>query len=57
MASLIPTRPTLREEVEQEFGDLALEMVHCTLCGEYHPPEIHLAPVGVWDDGEEPAEA
>ena len=57
MASLIPTRPTLREEVEQEFSELALEMVHCSLCDDYHPPEIHLAPVGVWDDVDEVAEA
>jgi hypothetical protein len=56
MASLIPTRPTLRREVEEEFSQLQLEMVHCDWCGSYHPPELHIAPFSELDD-DEPAEA
>jgi hypothetical protein len=56
MASLVPTHPTLRHEIEEEFSDLQLEMVHCDLCGDFHPPELHLARCGDFDD-EEPAEA
>ena len=32
MASLIQTDPALHLEIEQEFGDLQLELVHCELC-------------------------
>jgi hypothetical protein len=56
MTSLFTTQPMLRHEVEEEFSDLQLEMVFCDLCGEYHPPELHLAPYSAFDD-EEPAEA
>ena len=57
MPSLIPTQPTLHREVEEEFSNLQLEMVHCDLCGSYHPPELHLAPYSAFDDDEEPADA
>jgi hypothetical protein len=57
MASLIPTRPTLHAEVEEEFSLVALEMIHCDLCGDYHPPELHLAPISVFEDDDEPAAA
>ena len=56
MASLVPTHRTLHEEVEEEFNDLQLEMVHCQLCGSYHPPELHLARFTAFDD-EDLAEA
>jgi hypothetical protein len=56
MASLVPTQPMLHHEVEEEFSDMQLEMVHCELCGDYHPPELHLARFTVFDE-EEPAEA
>ena len=29
-------------DIAEEFGDLQLEIVHCELCGDYHPPELHL---------------
>ncbi len=57
MQSLIPTRPTLRQEVEEEFSLVALDMVHCDLCGDYHPPELHLAPFTAFEDDDEPAQA
>ena len=56
MTSLIPTQPTLHHEVEEEFSDLQLEMIHCEWCGGYHPPDLHLARYSAFDD-EEPAEA
>ena len=56
MASLVPTQPMLHHEVEEEFSDMQLEMVHCELCGEYHPPELHLARFTVFDE-DEPDEA
>jgi len=56
MASLIPSNPALHLEIEEEFGDLQLEIVHCELCGDYHPPELHLTRSTLFDD-EEPAEA
>jgi hypothetical protein len=52
MASLIPTNPTLHLEIEEEFGDLQLEIVHCELCGDYHPPELHLTRSALFDDGD-----
>jgi len=57
MPSLIPPRPTLKEEVEEEFSLLVIEMIHCSQCGEYHPPDLHLSPVTVFEDDDEPAEA
>ncbi len=56
MASLIPTRPTLHEEVEEEFSNIQLEMVHCSLCASYHPPELHVTRLDIFED-DEPAEA
>ena len=56
MASLVPTHTMLHDEVEQEFSELHLEMVHCELCGDYHPPELHLTRFTAFDD-EEPTEA
>jgi len=57
MPSLIPTRSTLRQEVEDEFSLLVVEMVHCSRCGEYHPPDLHLAPFSAFEEDDEPAEA
>ena len=57
MISLIPTRPTLHEEVEAEFQELQLEMVHCTACGDYHPPELHITHLTPFDMDDEPAAA
>jgi hypothetical protein len=51
-----PPRPTLHEEVLEEFAELALELVQCRLCGDYHPPELHLTRATLFDD-EEPARA
>ena len=56
MASLIQSDPALHLEIEQEFGDLQLELVHCQLCGDYHPHELHLTRATLFDD-EETAEA
>ena len=56
MASLIPTQPMLHREVEEEFSDLQLEMIHCESCGGYHPADLHLSRYEAFDD-EEPAEA
>jgi hypothetical protein len=52
-----PPRPTLHEEVLEEFAELALELVQCRLCGDYHPPELHLAPALPFDLSDEPPEA
>ncbi len=35
--------PDLHEEVVLMFREAQLEMVHCSLCGDYHPPDIHIA--------------
>jgi hypothetical protein len=42
--------PDLHEEVVLLFRDAQLEMVHRSLCGDYHPPELHLAPLTPFDD-------
>ena len=55
MASLIRTDP-LHLEIEQEFGDLQLELVHCELCGDSHPPELPPTRATLFDD-DEPAGA
>jgi hypothetical protein len=52
MASLIPTTSALRHEIEDQFGEMQLELVHCELCGEYHPPELHLTRCTLFDDDE-----
>jgi hypothetical protein len=57
MISLYPTWPTLHEEVEQEFAQLQLEMIHCDACGDYHPPELHIRRPIPFDIDDEPAEA
>jgi hypothetical protein len=55
--SLIPDRDNaLYEEILEEFKDLQLEMVACEMCGDYHPPEIHLAAITPFD-AIEPEEA
>ncbi len=41
--------PDLHEEVVLIFQDAQLELVHCSLCGDYHPPELHLAPIAPFD--------
>jgi hypothetical protein len=56
MASLIPTHPALQHEIEEQFGELQIEIVHCELCGDYHPPELHLTRYSAFED-DEPAEA
>ena len=35
----------LHEEIVLLFQDAQLELVHCSLCGDYHPPELHLQPI------------
>ena len=39
----------LDDAIEKLFNDMQLELVCCELCSEYHPPEIHLAPVTPYD--------
>jgi hypothetical protein len=56
MANLITSNPALQHEIEEEFGELQLEIVHCELCGDYHPPELHLTRYALFDD-DEPADA
>jgi len=40
---------TLREEVTLLFQDVQLELVRCSLCGDYHPPELHLQAITPFD--------
>ena len=48
-----PARFTdLYEAVEQMFKDVQLELVACELCGDYHPPDIHLQPFTPYDASE-----
>ena len=56
MASLIPTHPALQHEIEEEFRELHVEIIHCELCGDYHPPELHLTRSTPFED-DEPADA
>jgi hypothetical protein len=37
--------PDLHEEIVLIFRDLQIETVRCELCGDYHPPELHLRPI------------
>ena len=46
----------LYEAVEQMFKDVQLELVACELCGDYHPPDIHLQAITPYD-ASEPEEA
>ena len=46
----------LQNAIEETFEGLKLEMIACELCGDYHPPELHLTRPTLFDD-EEPAEA
>jgi len=56
MANLIPTRPTLHQEVEEEFRQFQLDMLACESCGDYHPEGLHFLDITPLDP-EEPAEA
>ncbi len=56
MASLIPTDPELLREIDEAFENLQVELVHCELCGDYHPPELHLPRATLFEE-EEPADA
>ncbi len=50
--NLIPTEarfPDLHAEVVQLFSNVQLEYTHCEICGDYHPPEIHLRPTTLID--------
>lgn len=42
--------------IQTMFNDLQLELVACEMCGDYHPPEIHLRPITPFD-ATEPEEA
>jgi hypothetical protein len=49
---LIPTDaryPDLHEEVVHLFREVELELVHCSMCGGYHPPEMHIQPTDLTD--------
>ena len=48
--------PDFHAEVLAAFSNLQLETVACELCGEYHPPEIHLRPLTPFNPSE-PEEA
>lgn len=37
--------PDLHNEVLQLFSDVQIEYLHCEICGDYHPPELHLRPI------------
>jgi hypothetical protein len=50
MASLIPPNPALQHEIEEQFTEIQVDLVHCDLCGEYHPPELHLTRCALLDD-------
>jgi hypothetical protein len=42
---LIPVEarfPDLHDQTIELFSDVQLEYVACELCGDYHPPEIHI---------------
>ena len=41
MASLIPTRSTLHEEVEEEFRRFHHDLIACEICGDYHVTGVH----------------
>ncbi len=41
--------PDLHEEVVLLFREIQLELVHCALCGDYHPPEMHLQTLTPFD--------
>ncbi len=57
LGSQNPTRDeALYDEILELFSDVQLEMVACEMCGDYHPPEIHLAPFTAYDP-DEPEEA
>lgn len=46
----------LQDAIEETFEGLKLEMIACELCGDYHPPDIHLAPFTPYDPAD-PEEA
>ena len=55
--SLIPDHDQkLHLEVLELFSDVQLELIACEICGSYHPPEIHVAPITPYDHSE-PEEA
>jgi len=56
MARLIPTRDTLHSEVLEQFEEVQVEMVHCNICGDYHPPDLHARAITPFEP-DEPAEA
>ncbi len=39
----------LHETIVLLFRDAQMETVHCSLCGDYHPPELHLSPITPFD--------
>ena len=41
--------PDLHEEVVLLFREVELELVHCPLCGDYHPPEMHIQTLTPFD--------
>ena len=52
-----PARFTdLYETIEKLFQDVQLELVACEMCGDYHPPDIHLQPFTPYD-ASDPEEA
>jgi hypothetical protein len=48
--------PDLHEEVVLLFREVEIELVHCPLCGDYHPPELHIQSLTPFDPSE-PEEA
>ena len=46
----------LYESIEQLFQDVQLELVACAMCGDYHPPDVHLEPFTPYDPSD-PEEA
>ena len=35
----------LYDAIEQLFSDVQLDIVACEMCGDYHPPDVHLQPL------------
>jgi hypothetical protein len=57
LMQMLPARSTdLYESIEKLFQDVQLELVACEMCGDYHPPDIHLQPFTPYDAAE-PEEA
>ena len=46
----------LYETIQQLFDDVQLDLIACEMCGDYHPPDVHLQSAAAYD-ASEPEEA